>query len=95
MRYPFKVILAGSQLTELWHHIVWACQNQAAYCEQTHWTENAWQLESRESQAAYTTTKQRVRQEKSGMQIPYSNTLDISHKPGSSAFLLSCLTGLH
>lgn len=94
MRHPFRVILAGSQLTELCYHIVWAFQNQAAYCEQTQWTENAWQLESRMSQGAYTTTKQRVRQGKSGMQIPYSNTLDISHEPGSSAFLLSCLTGL-
>lgn len=94
MRHQFRFMLAGSQLTELWHHIVWAPQNQAAYCEQAHWIENAWQMESRVSQSVYTTTKQRVRQGKSGMQIPYSNTLDISHEPGSSAFLLSCLTCL-
>lgn len=90
----FRFILAESQFNELCHHIVWVPQNQAVHCEQTHWMENAWQLGSRETQPAYTTTKQRVMQGKSGMQIPYSNTLDISHEPGSSAFLLSCQTGL-
>lgn len=94
MRHLFRFILAASQLTELCQHIVWLRQNQAVHCEQTHWTENAWQLGSRETQPAYTTTKQRVRQRKSGMQIPYSNPLDISHEPGSSAFLLSCQTNL-